>query len=129
MHINAKRMKRRINNEPRNILFSTSFDLIDNEGEIAAPIEKPDYLKIKDAPGRAATLGIKIDKGKHGKGYTIEGDLLDTLGEDVRQFDNLQSLNNKINELWEIATEPHIEYYTDSTGRLYERAIYPASLV
>lgn len=107
MHINAKRLKKKINREP------------------AAPA----YLKIKDYRERAELLGITIKPGKGKELYTIEGGFLDIMGDPPQSFDSLQALKAEINSLWDIATEPEIECYIDQSGNYYERVVYPESLI
>lgn len=104
MHINAKRLKKKINSESAT----------------------PAYLKIRNYEERAALLGIEIKPGKGKYLYTIEGGFLDIMGDPPQSFESLQALKAEINSLWEIATEPEIEYYIDQAGRCRERVVYPA---
>ena len=114
MHINAKRMKRRINKEPQ-IVYD--------------PTIEPDYLKATDYEKRAELLGLKIIVDKEGAAYTIKGGILESLEESPLHLNSLQELKAEINSLWELATEPEIECYIDNAGRYHERIAYPESLI
>ena len=118
MHINAKRMKRRINKAPATYIEPAA---------IYDPAELPAYMAITDYRERAEVLGLTIRR--HGGKYSIEGGFLDSIGESKLYFDNLQALRAEVNSLWEIATETEIEAYIDNAGRYHERIAYPDSLI
>lgn len=133
MHINAKRLKRRINkNAPQAAdgrLFYDSPSLSAGADVIKDPTEPPLYMFISDSISRAALLGITIteatDERTGGTLYTIAGGCMTDLDEPPETYNNEAELTAAINQLWEIMTEPTAEVYTDSAGRLHERIIYP----
>ena len=133
MHINAKRLKRRINkNAPQEtggLLFYGSPDLSAGADVIKDPAEPPLYTFISDYDERAALLGITIteatDERTGGTLYTIAGGCMIDLDTPPETYHSAAELTAAINQLWEIMTEPTAEFYTDNAGRLHERTIYP----
>lgn len=111
MHINAKRMRRRVNGRPQTC-------------------SEPDYLRITDYRERAAAMGFRISKDTDPETgrplYTMEGEKTDSY-DGAQTFNSLRELQAEIAELWDIATEPYIEVYTDKAGRCYEQLTYPDS--
>ena len=125
MHINAKRMKRRIE-KPQPVKFYGSPNL--TADVINDPAEPPLYTFISDYKDRAALLGITITETAGDSGaasYTISGGCMKELNEPPATYNSIEELAAAIGDLWEIETEPEAEYYTDDTGRLHQRIIYP----
>lgn len=130
MHINAKRMQRRINKSTGKVRSSTMNEIalnsISTEPEtIRDHTDPPEYLKITDYESQAAALGLIIERKKETAEYTIKGAVLNDFNEDELTAGSLQELKSIINDLWDISTEPHIECYLDNNGRFHERLIYP----
>lgn len=120
MHINAKRMKRRINKAQ---------GITAEPGTIRDPAERPAYLKAATPEERAKLLGLHIteapDAETGGTVYIIAGGCLNDLEEAARELDSPAALAAEINLLWDIMTEPEIEVYSDAAGRLHEALVYP----
>lgn len=139
MHINAKRLKRRINKECRieenadpqdsGVIFYSSPGLITDPDTIIDTAEMPPYMSVNDYKDRAAMLGIKIkeeaDEKAGGVIYTISGGRMIDLEEPPATYSSPEDMTTAINDLWETLTEPMAVYYTDNAGRLHERLIYP----
>jgi len=120
MHINAKRMKRRIDKAQG----------IEAEPDVIRDaIRRPAYLKAATPGDRAQLLGLSIteapDSETGGTAYIIAGGCLKDLEEPARELDSPAALAAEINILWDIMTEPDVEYYQDAAGRLHERLVYP----
>ena len=120
MHINAKRMKRRINREQ-----GLNIELL----IIRDPERRPEYLKAATPADRAELLGLHItemrDEETGGTIYILAGGCLNDLGEPARELDSPEALAAEIGILWDIMTEPSIETYSDSAGDLHECIVYP----
>lgn len=133
MHINAKRMQRRIEKSAQapgaGLKFYGSPNLITDADIISDPAEMPLYMFVDDYRSRAAMLGVTIaeaaDKSTGKPLYTIFGGCMLDLEMPPATYSSIEELTAAINDLWEIETEPEAEYYTDSAGRLHERIIYP----
>ena len=132
MHINAKRMKRRIDKaqeiskEITPELFGISSQ--DYEEVITEAGIEPDYLKIADYKKRAELLGLTISEEAAASGgtvYHIAGQLLDDIEEDQRDYSSADDLKAAVNSIWDTVTEPELEGWIDARGRLHERLVYP----
>lgn len=129
MHINAKRMKRRIE---KNIGASTTDNSTDNIETVIEPTHKPDYLKLRGYRQRAEAMGLTIstetDAEAGAKVYTLAGNLIEELEDaEAVTFDSLADLRADVTDLWEIVTEPEVEMWIDKAGRVHERLTYPAT--
>lgn len=124
MHVNAKRMKRRID-KAQGIGQQAEAD----PATIRDPIKRPAYLKAATPVDRAELLGLHIteapDAETGGTVYILAGGCLNDLEEAARELDSPAALAAEINLLWDIMTEPELEYYSDAAGRLHEALIYP----
>ena len=122
MHINAKRMRRRIYKEQT---------ACSDPGTIIDAAAAPGYLRITDYKERAAAMGFRITTGQDAdtgrKVYIWEGDQTDSYDDGAQTFYSLRELSAEIATLWDIATEPEIHCYFDSAGRYHERLTYPDS--
>lgn len=129
MHINAKRMKRRIEKAQEAHIYGSP-NLTDDLRAIVDPTERPEYLKATTPGDRAKILGLHIteapDEETGGTVYILAGGCLNDLGEPARELETPAALAAEINLLWDIMTEPTAEYYTDDAGRLHQRIEYPA---
>ena len=132
MHINAKRMKRRID-KAQEINREKAPDPLrisgqDDEEAITEASSKPEYLKITDYKKRAKLLGLTIREAAGAGGgtvYHIAGQLLDELEEYTRDYSGADDLKAAINSIWDTVTEPELEGWIDESGRLHERLAYP----
>lgn len=119
MHINYKSIKRQKRRAAAAIKLETIRDTT----------FEPDYLKITGYKEKAAALGLTICEDTKAGKYHIQGAYLDSINEDKQIYSSLLELKAAINEFWEIATEPELESYFDSSGQCHERLIYPESLI
>ena len=126
MHINAKRLKRRIDKaQGFNVIKGSQPEEWD---VIIEPTIEPEYLKVKDYRKRAELLGLTISTETPADGgtvYRIAGKLLDDLEEKRREFTSTKDLRATVNSLWDISIEPEIEGWIDENGRAHEQLVYP----
>ena len=117
-------------------LFITNMNadagVYDIGGEIEHPADEPEYLAVTDYRERAELLGLTISTepdGNGGETVTASGGYMDSvLDEEPQTFNSLAELSDFINSLWDDATEPNFECWTDDNGRTHSQLVYPNPL-
>lgn len=133
MHINAKRMKRRIDKAQKISYVTNCLDFEEPEelaDTIIEPTIKPEYLAVTGYKERAELMGLTISTEPDTDGgtrYTIAGGVLDALDEPAETYHTAEELQAGVNSLWDTVTEPEIDCYIDADGITHERLTYPES--
>ena len=111
--------------------LTISAGLYEEGAEIEHPAEEPEYLSVTDYKERAELLGLTISTEPDGNGgtvYTASGGYIDSvLDEEPHTFNSLAELTADVNSLWDDATTPEMECWTDDNGRLQTQTVYPTS--
>lgn len=132
-YTSAEAVRDRLDELHRLFIDSLNVDagLYEEGAEIEHPAEEPEYLSVTDYKERAELLGLTISTEPDGNGgtvYTASGGYIDSvLDEEPHTFNSLAELTADVNSLWDDATTPEMECWTDDNGRLHTQTVYPTS--